>query len=95
MNGGSFDPSTSTGTSLRGKDAFTTPSAVSVLVPVAAATAFSSIGGAVGAAVVVVVAEGVAFVLVAGVFVLAPPQPRTTRDDRTMERIIIIIMPTI
>jgi hypothetical protein len=84
MNGGSFVPSTSTGTSLRGNDAFTTPSALSVFVPVAAATAFSSIGGDVAAVlVVVVVVEGVAFVLAGVVVVGVAPPHADRRIDRT------------
>jgi len=89
MNGASFDPSTSIGTSLRGNEAFTTPSALSVFAPVAAATAFSSMGGDVAAALVVVDAEGVAFVLVAGVLVLAPPHAVRRTVDRTIVRIIM------
>ena len=45
MNGGIFQPSTSTVTSPRGNETFTTPSAFSGFAPVAAATAFSSIAG--------------------------------------------------
>ena len=46
MNGGIVQPSTATVTSVRGNETFTTPSDDSALsAPVAAATAFSSIGG--------------------------------------------------
>src|SRR5260221_4149945 len=44
-NGATFEPSTATGTSVRGKETFTTPSELSGLPPVAAATAPSSMAG--------------------------------------------------
>jgi hypothetical protein len=60
MNGGIFQPSTATSTSVRGNETFTVPPSTSALsAPVAAFTAASSIGlpsfGAAGGAVVVTV----------------------------------------